>query len=271
MISLAFAGSPELVYVGPAAYGDAGPRWTGKADSAHTRFSEFEPGVTLYVATANANLRGGPSLSDAVLDTLPLGAEVAIRGVVSEASVVGERVDRWYEVEVGDRTGYLFGSTLTPLAARLDLDGEAGDEVITVSWAWNFELVVRTGPADGRSEAEQRWSFGGDRKGGVARLKTLPDRGVALVDVDLGSESAQTTTWFHAVVVEDGKPVERASTYAHTYEGGTVGILAFDDAGTVCSGFASRELADACVDLRTGTARPPPPTRSLETWTRHGR
>jgi hypothetical protein len=259
--------SPELTYVGPPAYGD-GPKWTGKADPMRTQITHFDAGSTLHVATANANLRAGPSTSEAVVAKLPMGADVRIVDAVTMPVVVGQRVDCWYEVETNGKRGFLFGSTLTPLAARLDLDGQPGDEWITVSWAWDFELIVRTGPADGRSEAEHRSSFGGDRKGGRARLRTLPERGAAVVEVDLGSDSAQTTTWFHAMTVEDGAPVERASTYAHDYEGGTKGFLAFDAAGTVCSAFASRDTADACVELRTGTARKEPAITVLREWTR---
>lgn len=106
-------------------------------------YTPWEPGDDLMFAGDKAILRASPSSSAAEIATLPLGARVRIKEIGSESESLQSRANRWYRVASKEGEGYAFGSMLTPVVLRENLDGDPGPEVLSVSFKPSFEPRVR--------------------------------------------------------------------------------------------------------------------------------
>ena len=163
-----------------------------KAASGEVTFSEWSERDLLQVGVDNANLRSAPDLQGEVVATLPMGTNVAIVEPGTERTTLLERINRWYEVRTpeGD-TGYLYGSLLTPLVYNLDLDGDGGDEVVSVTFSPDFAPRVRVAepqlPADADRVLALDLEMGRSGKGGEAHLSvhSSPSTRWALIKVRL--------------------------------------------------------------------------------------
>jgi hypothetical protein len=112
--------------------GDSGPE-----------FSNWSQGQVLSLGVDLANLRSSPQAEAPVVATLPMGAPMEILEVSSEPVTVLERTNRWYRVRSGKSEGHVFGSLLTPLALKADLDGDGGEEWLSVTFGPDFAPRVR--------------------------------------------------------------------------------------------------------------------------------
>lgn len=108
-------------------------------------FTQWKKGDVPFVAAVDANLRRQPSAGSEVVAQLSLGSKVKVLSVATEATRVGERVDRWYRVQpIGsDKGGFLFGSTLTAAAFEIDFDNDGEKEWVTVAWTSSYKIRVR--------------------------------------------------------------------------------------------------------------------------------
>jgi hypothetical protein len=129
------AAAGELTYVGSDDLSVAPHEYT---------LTEWQAGDRVAVAVPDANLRQAPNKDARVVQMLQLGTQVRVRAVASKKTRVGKRVDRWYEVGVqGGKIGFMFGSTLTSVAFRLDFDRDGDEEVVAVAWTSGFKIRVR--------------------------------------------------------------------------------------------------------------------------------
>lgn len=126
-----------LVYEGPA---------EAATDPSAYAFTTYAPGDKPFLSVDEANLRGSASIDAPVVRTLRLGSQVEVLELVSEATFVKDRVDRWYRVRTAEaepKEGFVLGNVLTPLAATGDLDGDGKEESVAVSFTSDFVIRVR--------------------------------------------------------------------------------------------------------------------------------
>ncbi len=131
--ALAFGAVP-LPYEAPPGAG------TPKPDA--TRLLVIEAGQKLFAAYERAPMREAPTPDGKVLRLLPLAFPVEVRNLEGGQVLVDGRVGRWVRVialERGTRVeGYVFDDALTPLAGRVDLDGDGKEEAWAASWTKAF-------------------------------------------------------------------------------------------------------------------------------------
>ncbi|MCA9491367.1 MAG: SH3 domain-containing protein [Myxococcales bacterium] len=92
-----------------------------------------------FVGVDGANVRQWPNTTNPVVGRLALGTEVEIREVVPLEVEAAGHTNHWYEITAeqisgGPVHGYVFGSILTPLVHRADLDSDGVDEVLSVTF-----------------------------------------------------------------------------------------------------------------------------------------
>jgi len=92
------------------------------------------PELLVATTTEEVNLRAGPGLDDAILDTLDAGTRV---------SISGESLDGWYAVSIGEVMGFIHGDYLTEPTAEVDAKAGPGARYTL------DRLRLRTGPSTG--------------------------------------------------------------------------------------------------------------------------
>jgi hypothetical protein len=207
-------GKASLVYSGPA---------KPSADLDRYELHPWKVGERAFVAVDRANLRKEPSKDGAIAGQLPLAAEVKIKRKL-EPSKVGHRVGRWYEVDVvgaaaddPKRTGFVFDSTLTPLAGKADLDGDGEDETWAVAWTARFRVAVRIGEPALASEDRRSTGFTArvERKhpsqGGTLRVRgARAGGGFTLLMPTVCPKARPSCAGVVISYVQEGGPVPRA-------------------------------------------------------------
>ncbi len=217
------ATAPALTYAAPAR--------TSPATA--FKLTTWDKGEHAFIGTDLVNLREAASADAAVRSQLDFGTRVTVLGRGPRVRL-GRAVNCWYQVEAkterGDRTGYVFGATLSPFLVEADLDDDGVQERFSVGWTDTFAARVRAFEPDafgGDREAKARFVPGGTWKGGrVTKLASIPkqEAGLPLLELDvlIGNPTAPyQTTWrtFYAYHPPadggrgPGELVEQMSTY----------------------------------------------------------
>ena len=127
------------------------------------RLGAFENGAAVRLAGDRVNIRSTPSLSGAVVATLPIGTPLRI-SAKSDASTVIDRLKApWYGVSFRhggkEKTGFVWGGLLS--VASLDLKGPGGDGIILTGLSVTPEkrltcrvVLLRGGTIAGKAEFE---------------------------------------------------------------------------------------------------------------------
>jgi len=121
---------PPYTYSMPEGDADLGAAW-----------SKWEPETELYVAGMHTELRAEGGAAGKILFHLDAGQPVEVLTVGEEAVWRGRR-NTWYEVQAGERRGWVYGGDLTPYAFRADLDGDGNEEIATVAFTADFGVRV---------------------------------------------------------------------------------------------------------------------------------
>lgn len=161
-------------------------------------FDKWEVGQSVFVASDEVNLRKTANATADKVGTLAMGTAVTIKTIGGGAVQINDRVDRWYEIEAGKMSGFVFGGALTPIRIAADLDGDGEEEIATVAMTWNFKIRVRvlepsiTGA--GRVIERDFEPAGGAMlglRGGSAKVALLAekDTGVPLLQIDSQPEA----------------------------------------------------------------------------------
>lgn len=99
-----------------------------------------------YAAGDGVNVRGAPAVDAPVVARLGLGDPVRL-GAAAGLQTVDGREDAWYEATVsgasGPIQGYVWGGALTAARFEADLDTDGEQEVYTVTYNQNHDILVR--------------------------------------------------------------------------------------------------------------------------------
>jgi len=110
------------------------------------KITEWKAGDHLFLGVDEANLRAEPKKDGALVATLRLGTPVEVLEVGAARERVADRVDRWVKLKTLEgppKEGFIFGAVLTPLARRMDLDGDGAEERVAVVYSPEFKPRVR--------------------------------------------------------------------------------------------------------------------------------
>ena len=107
-------------------------------DSESALVGNLQPGMQLET-TARLNLRAGPSTSNAVFLTMPLGATVTLRSAAPRGG--------FYQVSYGNRVGWAHGGYLVDADGGIDNDGTVGGSSGATGGTGVVRQVRITGPA----------------------------------------------------------------------------------------------------------------------------
>lgn len=105
--------------------------------------SAWHVGDVVFVAVDGANLRATPESNGKLVALPAFGSEVVILEVKPEPVKVGESLQRWYRVKAGGAEGFLFGTTLTPLLGKKNLDDDNNVEGFSVTFTGKHVPLVR--------------------------------------------------------------------------------------------------------------------------------
>lgn len=173
-------------------------------DELHAAWSKWEVETKLYVAGMHTELRAEGNGTAKILFHLDAGQPVELLTVGEEAVWRGRR-NTWYEVQAGERRGWVFGGDLTPYAFTADLDGDGEDEIATVNFTADFGvrvLVVEPRLKAANTSWIDLETAGGaylGQKGGDIVVDYVSDKkaGVALIHVWSGVQACAdfSDTW----------------------------------------------------------------------------
>lgn len=75
-------------------------------------WNAFQTGKTYFAFGHNVKLRKGPSTDDEVITLIAIGGQVEILKARDETFHIDGYDSRWYQVKVGEKTGYVVGALL---------------------------------------------------------------------------------------------------------------------------------------------------------------
>ncbi len=180
----------------------------------------------IFAANDEAKLRAEGDPASKMLWQLPVGAPVTVLAV-GTASVYGEFGGTWYQVQAGERTGWVHSSDLTPYAWKADFDLDGDVEIATVAFMSDFTIRVTVYEPDMRVaniSVVDLDSAGGaylGQKGGVVRADLLPAKkaGLPLIHVWTGVEACADFADYWVSYTSDGKAKPGMANIALTQGG----------------------------------------------------
>ena len=195
----------------PVSLNYSGPKNRHTTDLSQFNTRPWTAGDKLFVAVPDTNLREAANSQAAVLAVLPLAAPVTVKTVVDTLVRVGERVDRWYEIDTGDKHGFVFGGALTPAGYRFDFDGDGIDELVTVAFTPDYKIRIRDQKTTTNAPVNQLDLEPGGQGyvccGGALEIATVPKKEASLPLLVIKStiEACGDYAWYY-VSAKDAHP-----------------------------------------------------------------